>query len=80
MLLKVATQTLQLWSVGSAVVACELQNAWATVVLAPGLLLQVMWDLSSPTRDRSLMLCIARWILNCWLNLTLASLRFFFKG
>ena len=73
MLLKVATQTLLLWSVGSGV-ACEPQNAWASVVWAHGLsscgswtfLLQVMWDLSSPTRDRPRILCIARWILNCW--------------
>ena len=25
-----------------------------------------MWDLSSPTRDRTLILCIAKWILNHW--------------
>ena len=37
-----------------------------SVVVAHGLLLQVMWDLSSPTRDRPRILCIARWILNCW--------------
>ena len=36
MLLKVATQTLWLWSVGSGV-ACEPQNAWASVVWAHGL-------------------------------------------
>ena len=37
MLLKVATQTLLLWSVGSGVVVCELQNAWASVVSAHGI-------------------------------------------
>ena len=25
-----------------------------------------MWDLSSPTRDRTLLPCIGRWILNLW--------------
>ena len=25
-----------------------------------------MWDLSSPTRDQTLVLCTVRWILNHW--------------
>ena len=47
-----------------------------------------MWDLSSPTRDSTLIPCIGRWILNhwtprksltdCWMAFSLAELHFIF--
>ena len=51
--------SLQLWRAGSR--ACGLSSCGAWSQLPRG-----MWDLSSPTRDRTHVPCIGRWILNHW--------------
>ena len=51
---------LSLWHVGfSLLVVCGLQSLWAQQPHS-------IWDLSSPTRDRTCILCIGKWILNHW--------------
>ena len=50
-----------LWHAGSLVVAHGLRSCGARASLPRG-----MWDLSSPTRDRTCVPCIGRHILNHW--------------
>ena len=64
-----AQASLQLWCVGfcSLVVAHRLQSTWALQFAARGLQLPCgTWDLSSLTRDRTLIPCIVRRILYHW--------------
>ena len=50
---------LQLWCMGSRARGLCSCSAWAQLPL-------VMWDVSSPTRDRTCIACIGRRILNHW--------------
>ena len=49
-------EDLSLQLMDSLVVACRLRGTWVQLFLS-------MWDLSSPTRDRTSVPCIARQIL-----------------
>ena len=48
------------WRTGS------IEHSWTSVVIVHGLSCSTagVWDLSSPSRDRTCIPCIARWILN----------------
>ena len=58
--------SLCLWHAAFLVVALGLQSTWASVVAVSRLSCFTAWDLSSPTRDLTCVLCIARWILSNW--------------
>ena len=50
---------------------CDIQQLWHTGLVA-------LWhsgDLSSPTRDQTHILCIARWILNYWTTRKVSSVQ-----
>ena len=44
----------------------NLEHAGSVAATRKAYLLRGMWDLSSPTRDQTPVLCIVRWILNHW--------------
>ena len=56
-----AASGLSLWLAGSLVEVLELSSCGVWAYLPHG-----MWDLCSPTRDRTRIPCIGRWILCHW--------------
>ena len=58
---------------------CGLQSTWASVVVAHRLGSYSVWDLSSLTRDRIPVTCIARWILNHWTTRDVPLLGLWYK-